>query len=122
MRKQALFNISSSIEADRAKQYLSPTYHEQTAALISALRQKIGSAREIISHPYRIGRVNYVRVRLQGEIAPAFLLLEISGYTDLKLNLDAARLHINVCDSTDAYWLLQLLQQELCTTTVDNPV
>lgn len=125
MKKQALFSISATtVQPNQVKQMLSDTYAEQIEQLCSRLKQQLGQIKSLHIHPYRIGLVNYIKVRFEGEKETLYLLLELSGY----LNLPdftmpfPTQLHIRLNDATDGYWLIKLLQNELFTDTVDNPV
>ncbi|MFC1040786.1 hypothetical protein ACFGWM_03470 [Pasteurella multocida] len=123
MKQQTtLFTISSSaIAPDTLKKLLSPTYESVMNTLINALKQQLGTVQTINLHPYRVSRVNYIKVRFEGELGQFFLTIELSGYTEFpELVEPLSRLHINLSDATDAYWFARYLQEELCTPSVDK--
>lgn len=124
MRTQTLFTISSSVHAlDNIQQYLVNAYKAPLDKMLLKVKQQLGEQIEMTSHPYRIGRVNYIKIRLKSEQGQFYVLLELSGYTEFPdIQHLSTRLHINVNDATDAYWFVQLLRHELCTPSVDNPV
>ncbi|MDO9663848.1 hypothetical protein, partial [Glaesserella parasuis] len=52
------------------------------------------------------------------------LMMVLAGYTELPTleQPNTYRLNINVTDTTDAFWLVELLKHELSTQTVDNHI
>ncbi|KAE9541360.1 hypothetical protein HT665_04115 [Ursidibacter maritimus] len=124
MKQHSLFTISSSsIEVDEIQKYLSSVYNEPMQMIIMALKQKLGQVQSFHLHPYRVNRVNYLKVRFDGELGQFYLTIELSGYIEFpEIPEILSRLHINLSDATDAYWFVQYVKHKLCTSVVDKSV
>ncbi|WP_214645684.1 hypothetical protein, partial [Glaesserella parasuis] len=87
-----------------------------------------GTLKYIKTHPYRVTNMNYIRLRLIGiknnQEESFDLMMVLAGYTELPTleQPNTYRLNINVTDTTDAFWLVELLKHELSTQTVDNHI
>ena len=129
MKRKTLFSISphepSIVEL---KKMLSEQQQKQVEALITYIKQRVGTLKYIKTHPYRVTNMNYIRLRLIGiknnQEESFDLMMVLAGYTELPTleQPNTYRLNINVTDTTDACWLVELLKHELSTQTVDNHI
>lgn len=126
MKRRTLFAISSHhTDVSNLKNSLNePSFRGNIEALIEFIREKIGSLQDIFPYCYRVTNTNYVKLHFIGtksvneteqESTEFYLMLVISGYIEFPLLTleNSIRLNMSVADSTDAFWLTQLLRHEL---------
>ncbi|MDP8189065.1 hypothetical protein QJU87_04195 [Pasteurella skyensis] len=124
MKRRTLFKISSyHTDIVEVKNSLNETTRSNLDTLIEFIRKKIGSLKSVVPYCYRVTNMNYVKLHFIGtklndneeESTEFHLILVLAGYTEFPLLAleSSTRLNMSVTDTTDAFWLTELLRYEL---------
>lgn len=119
MKRHTLFQISPhSTDVVALKQTLSETMQTHYQGLFEQMRNQLGQLVSVSHYAYRITNTNYLKVRFTGvreEVESQFyVLITLIGYTEFPaLDGNATRANVYLTDTTDAFWLIELLKADL---------
>ncbi|MGQ9444986.1 hypothetical protein ACTHGP_06140 [[Pasteurella] aerogenes] len=129
---QTIFNVAPHTDLNSIKSHFEThTVYHLFRQFIHQCLNLIGKLTQFNSHPYRMGKINYTKVKLSGikgkELTLTFI---VTGYTEFptieEMN-EYPRYYVYVADAVDCYWFIRLLKEmlltiELPTKSVDNPL
>lgn len=119
MKRHTLFQISPhSTDVATLKQTLSASMQEHYQGLLEQMQRQLGQLVSVSHYAYRITNTNYLKVRFTGvqeEVESQFyVLITLIGYTEFPtLDQNATRANVYLTDTTDAFWLIELLKADL---------
>lgn len=117
MRRRTLFCINpfQTIDLVTLKQTLSENEQQQINTLCECVHKYIRRVFQVEVYPYRVTNMGYIKLDILGENGQFSLQIVVAGYTEFPRSDsdNSYRRYISVVDSTDAYWLAELLKQEL---------
>lgn len=119
MKRHTLFQISPhSTDVATLKQALSVPMQEHYQGLLEQMQRQLGQLVSVSHYAYRITNTNYLKVRFTGmrdEVESQFyVLITLIGYTEFPaIDGNATRANVYLTDTTDAFWLIELLKADL---------
>lgn len=123
MKRHTLFQISPhSTDVTTLKQTLSAPMQAHYQGLLEQMQRQLGQLVSVSHYAYRITNTNYLKVRFTGvqeEVESQFyVLITLIGYTEFPaLDENATRANVYLTDTTDAFWLIELLKADLTKPT-----
>ncbi|MDC2825712.1 hypothetical protein PHA51_06630 [Rodentibacter pneumotropicus] len=74
---------------------------------------RVGNIQHYILYPHRVFKQRAWNIKITGDKATAYLLLNIGGYYQFINDMNAIRLSMNVKDDVDAFWLAYAIADKL---------
>lgn len=107
-------NISPLFKADPIMQPFNfEAVLKDLVQLGEVIIERVGLIRHYVLYPHRIFRQRAWHIKISGEKATTYLLLNIGGYYQFINDMQAPRLSISVTDDIDAFWLAYALANRL---------
>ncbi|OOS00881.1 hypothetical protein B0187_00890 [Haemophilus paracuniculus] len=119
MKRHTLFQISPhNTDVATLKQTLSAPMQTHYQGLFEQMQRHLGQLVSVSHYVYRITNTNYLKVRFTGvreEVERQFYVqITLIGYTEFPaLDENATRANVYLTDTTDAFWLIELLKADL---------
>lgn len=86
--------------------------------LCHEILHRVGEIQQYILYPHRVFKHHAWHIKIIGESAVTYVLINIGGYYQFVSDMKATRLSINVADSVDAFWFAYALADKLSVTPV----
>ncbi|PJG84812.1 hypothetical protein [Conservatibacter flavescens] len=86
--------------------------------LCMIILERVGNIQQYIIYPHRVFKQCAWHIKIIGDKANTYLLLNISGYYQFINDVNATRLSISVIDDIDAFWLTYALANKLSIVPV----
>ncbi|OOF38262.1 hypothetical protein BKK47_09690 [Rodentibacter mrazii] len=81
--------------------------------LCEEIVERVGTIQHYILYPHRVFKQRAWNIKITGEKATTYLLLNIGGYYQFINDINAIRLSMNVKDDVDAFWLAYAIADKL---------
>lgn len=117
-----LFNVNAySTDLIQVQDTLPEAHLSQFNIFLRFIREQVGNVLAFDVHPYRVMNTSYIKWHIQGENDTLTVTFVIAGYTEWpKLDTPSPRLYFFLADTTDYYWLSEVIQAQLRIKTSLN--